>query len=25
VQESSRAFLQSWTDRYVAWVTKHAA
>ena len=25
VQESSRAFLQGWTDRYVAWVTKHAA
>lgn len=25
VQESSRALLQGWTDRYVAWVTKHAA
>ena len=25
VGEGSRAFLQGWTDRYVAWVKKHAS
>lgn len=25
IRADSQAFLQGWTDRYVAWVTKHAA